>query len=87
MLSDHLDAPEMRELLGDTYKNEMQNPGKTKGIESYSDMESRFVKNILSKGLLPVSALTDQASKAGKSEDMVNFLQNLRYQTAYLGPR
>lgn len=84
MLSGHLDAPEMRELLGDTYKNEMQNPGKTAGIESYSDMESRFVKNILSKGLLPVSALTDQASKAGKSEDMVNFLQNLRYQTAYV---
>ncbi|WP_294511550.1 DUF4157 domain-containing protein [uncultured Intestinimonas sp.] len=83
MFSSHLDTQEMQDMLGEVYKNEMQNPGKTPGVESYSDMESRFLKNILSKGLMPMGSQIGKAKDSGKT-NRIPFLQDVQMTSGYL---
>lgn len=83
MFSSHLDTQEMQDMLGEVYKNEMQNPGKTQGIEGYSAMEGRFLKNILSKGLMPMGSLIRKTNASG-NQKKVPFLQDMQGTTAYL---
>ena len=70
MFSGHLDAPEMQAMLSEVYKHEMQTPGKTPGVEGYSAMESRFLKNIMSKGLMPMGSQIKRANRAGQQEKL-----------------
>ena len=83
MFSNHLDTPEMQAMLGEVYKNEMQNPGKTPGEEGYSAMESRFLKNIMSKGLMPMGSQIRRAAQAGQQERLP-FLQGVQGTSGYL---
>lgn len=83
MFSSHLDRPEMQDMLGDVYKNEMRNPGKTPGVEGYSKMEGRFLKNIMSKGLMPLGSQIRKAASEG-NEEKISFFKNAQGTTAYL---
>ena len=83
MFSGHLDAPEMQAMLSEVYKHEMQNPGKTPGVEGYSAMESRFLKNIMSKGLMPMGSQIKRANRAGQQEKLP-FLMGVQTTSGYL---
>lgn len=84
MFSSHVDQPEMQAMLRDVYGHEMQNPEKMGTMpHSHADMESRFIKNIMSKGLLPVGSQIRNAIQEG-NDTKVDFLRKLQTNTAYL---
>lgn len=84
MLDSHADRPEMQAMLHDVYSHEMQNPEKMGTMpHSHADMESRFLKNIMSKGMLPVGGEIRKANAAG-NDPKREFLQKLQSNTAYL---
>lgn len=84
MFGAHLDRPEMQAMLRDMYGHEMANPEKkTAAATTHEGMESRFIKNVMSKGLIPVGSQIRGAVASGNNAK-VDFLRTMQTNTAYL---
>lgn len=84
MFDRHLDQPEMQGMLSDMYGHEMANPEKkTSAAKTHDEMESRFIKNVMSKGLIPVGSQIKGAVASG-NQTKVDFLRTLQSNAAYL---
>ena len=86
MLDTHLDRPEMQAMLHEAYPHEVANgPRKMEGAPSKpADMDAKFAKDFLSKGLIPMGSEIRRAVAGGADEHRLNFLKALQSQVAYI---
>ena len=86
MFSAHLDRPEMAGMLGEIYRHEMANPSKMEGrhADDFDSMEGRYLKNILTKGLIPLGTHINAEHTSNGESQKFQFLRMLQTNTGNL---